>query len=64
MHTQCVQSAYVRVVYKSDRDIVEANDASYAESAAQLDAARQAFRRLNRALRADDFTVIVDLTHE
>lgn len=64
LHTQCVQSACVRVVYKEDRDIVEPNDASYAESAEQLDAARQAFRGLNRALRAAGFTVIVDFTDE
>ena len=64
LHTQCVQSAYVRVVYKEDRDIVESNDASYAESTEQLDAARQAFRRLNRALRAAGFTVVADFTDE
>ena len=64
LHTQCVQSAYVKVVYKEDRDIVESNDATYAESAEQLDAARQAFRRLNRALRAAGFTVVVDFTDE
>ena len=54
----------MRVVYKEDRDIVESNDASYADSAEQLDAARQAFRGLNRALRAAGFTVIVDFTDE
>ena len=64
LHAQCVQSAYVRVVYKEDRDIVEPNDATYPASTEQLDAARQAFRGLNRALRAAGFTVVVDFTDE
>ena len=33
-------------------------------STEQLDATRQAFRRLNRALRAAGFTVVVDFADE
>ena len=64
LHTQGVQSAYVRVIYKEDRDIVEPNDATFAASMEQLDTARQAFRHLNRALRAASFTVVVDFADE
>ena len=64
LHTQSVQSAYVRVIYKEDRDIVEPNDATFADSMAQLESARRAFRDLNRALRAASFTVVVDFTDE
>ena len=64
LHTQSVQSAYVRVIYKEGRDIVEPNDATFAASMAQLESARRAFRDLNRALRAASFTVVVDFTDE
>ena len=64
LHTQGVQSAYVRVIYKEDRDIVEPNDATFAASMEQLDTARQAFRHLNRALRAASLTVVVDFADE
>ena len=62
--TQCVQSAYVRVIYKEDRDIVEPNDATFATSMEQLESARRAFRDLNRALRAASFSVVIDFTDE
>ncbi len=64
LHTQSVQSAYVRVIYKEGRDIVEPNDATFAASMAQLESVRRAFRDLNRALRAASFTVVVDFTDE
>ena len=64
LHTQCVQSAYVRVIYKEDRDIVEPNDATFATSMEQLESARRAFRDLNRALRAASFSVVIDFTDE
>ena len=64
LHTQSVQSAYVRVIYKEDRDIVEPNAATFAASTEQLDTARRAFRHLNRALRAASFTAVVDFADE
>ena len=64
LHTQSVQSAYVRVIYKEGRDIVEPNAATFAASMAQLESVRRAFRDLNRALRAASFTVVVDFTDE
>lgn len=64
LHTLTVQSAYVRVIYKEDRDIVEPNDATFAASMEQLESARRAFRDLNRALRAAGFTVVVDFADE
>ena len=64
LHTQSVQSAYQRVIYKEDRDIVEPNDTTFTASMQQLEAARLAFRLLNRALRAASFSVVVDFTDE
>ena len=51
LHSQVVDSAYQRVIYKEDRDIVEDNELAYAESAEGLEQVRLAFRRLNRQLR-------------
>ena len=64
LHTQSVQSAYVRVIYKEDRDIVEPNDATFVASMEQLESARREFRRLNRALRAASFTAAVEFADE
>ena len=64
LHTQSVQSAYVRVIYKEDRDIVEPNEATFVASMEQLESARREFRRLNRALRAASFTVVVEFADE
>jgi len=64
LHTQSVQSAYVRVIYKEDRDIVEPNDATFAVSMERLESARRAFRDLNRALRAASFSVVVEFGDE
>ena len=64
LHTATVQSAYVRVIYKEDRDIVEPNDTTFTASMEQLESTRRAFRDLNRALRAAGFTVVVDFADE
>jgi len=60
LHAQLVASAWQRVIYKEDRDIVEENEVSYAECSERLEAARLAFRSLNRGLRAASFGVTVD----
>jgi hypothetical protein len=59
-----VNAAYQRVIYKEDRDIVEPNELSYAESVKALEAARRAFRELNRKIRAAAFEVTVDFLDE
>jgi len=60
LHTQLVDSAWQRVIYKEDRDIVEENELSYTECSERLETARLAFRSLNRGLRAASFEVSVD----
>jgi hypothetical protein len=64
LHTQVVSSAYQRVVYKEDRDIVEPNELSYAVCVRNLEEARLAFRELNRKLRAVSFEIVVDFRDE
>ena len=64
LHTQLVDSAWQRVIYKEDRDIVEESELSYAECSERLEAARLAFRSLNRGLRAASFEVPVDFRDE
>lgn len=64
LHTQVVDAAYRRVIYKEDRDIVEENELPYAECAAALEKARLDFRRLNRQIRAASFAVVVDFRDE
>jgi hypothetical protein len=64
LHTQVVNAAYQRVIYKEDRDIVEPNELSYADSVKALEAARVAFRELNRKIRAAAFAVGVDFLDE
>jgi hypothetical protein len=64
LHTQVVEAAYQRVIYKEDRDIVEEHERSYGECAAALEAARLAFRRLNRTIRAAAFAVEVAFQDE
>jgi len=64
LHTQLVEAAYQRVIYKEDRDIVEDNERSYAECATALEEARLSFRALNRAIRAAAFVVEVDFQDE
>lgn len=63
-HTQVVNSAYQRVIYKEDRDIVEPNELSYTECVKNLEEARLAFRELNRKIRAASFEVVVDFQEE
>jgi hypothetical protein len=64
LHSQLVDSAWQRVIYKEDRDIVEENDVSYAECSERLERARLAFRSLNRQLRAASFEVPVEFADE
>lgn len=64
LHSQVVTSAWQRVIYKEDRDIVEENEISYSDSVERLDRARLAFRDLNRKLRAASFEVTVDFHDE
>ena len=64
LHTQLVEAAYQRVIYKEDRDIVEENERSYGECAAALEEARLSFRALNRAIRAAAFEVGVAFQDE
>lgn len=64
LHAQSVASAWQRVIYKEDRDIVEAPEVGYGEVAGQLDEARVAFRSLNRKLRVASFEVTVDYRDE
>jgi hypothetical protein len=64
LHTQLVDSAWQRVIYKEDRDIVEENELSYPECSERLETARLAFRSLNRGLRAASFEVSVDFRDE
>jgi hypothetical protein len=64
LHTQVVKSAYQRVIYKEDRDIVEPTDVSYAQCVQALDATRMAFREVNRKIRAAAYAVCVAFRDE
>jgi len=64
LHSLVVESAWQRVIYKEDRDIVEENEASYTDCVERLDKARLDFRELNRKLRAATFEVSVDFRDE
>jgi hypothetical protein len=64
LHTQVLNAAYQRVIYKEDRDIVEPNELSYTKSVRALDSARVAFRELNRKIRAAAFAVHVAFLDE
>lgn len=64
LHSRVIDSSWQRVIYKEDRDIVEENEAPYGDSVERLDAARRAFRDLNRKLRAASFEVSVDFADE
>ena len=63
-HALVVRSAYQRVIYKEDRDIVEPNDLSYVACVQNLEEARESFRALNRRIRAATFEVVVDFRDE
>ncbi len=60
LHTQVVNSAYEKVIYKEGRDIVEENELSYTNSVNDLDYARLAFRELNRKLRKASFDTLIE----
>lgn len=60
LHTQVVDSAYQRIIYKEGRDIVEESELSYSECETELHEARLAFRELNRKLRLASFEAKVD----
>ena len=64
IHTQVVSSAYQRVIYKEDRDIVESSELPYVECVKNLEEARLAFRELNRKIRAASFEIVVDFQDE
>ena len=64
LHTQAVNSAYERVIYKEGRDIVEENELSYVECIDKLEEARLAFRELNRKLRNASFVTPVAFDDE
>lgn len=63
-HTQVVNSAYQRVIYKEGRDIVEESEVPYAESVKDLEESRLAFRDLNRKLRLASFEATVGYQDE
>ena len=64
LHTQVVNSAYQRVIYKEGRDIVEENELSYTASGNDLETDRLAFRELNRKLRKASFEIVVEFEDE
>lgn len=64
LHTQVVESAYERVIYKEGRDIVDASPVSYQQTVDALDLARQRFRELNRELRRASYQHEVDYRDE
>lgn len=64
LHSQLVDSAWQRVIYKEDRDIIEESELSYSECSQRLERARLAFRALNRQLRAASFEVSVGFEDE
>ena len=64
LHSQVVDSAFQRVIYKEDRDIVEPADVSFTAALKELEDARRAFRELNRKIRAASFSINVDFKDE
>ena len=64
LHTQVVKSAYQRIIYKEDRDIVEPSEFSHTDSVRALDRARVAFREVNRKIRAAAFEMSVAFMDE
>ncbi len=64
LHTLVTSSAYKRVIYKEDRDIIEPNQVSFQDSLKDLEEARLAFRQLNRKIRAASFSTNVDYLDE
>ncbi len=64
LHTQVVNSAYQRVIYKEGRDIVEESEVPFSECVKNLEEARLAFRELNRGLRRASLETVVDYQDE
>jgi len=64
LHSQVVNSASQRVIYKEGRDIVEKNELSYTECVNDLESARLAFRNLNRKLRKATFETLIKFEDE
>ena len=64
LSAQLAKAAYERVVYKEERDIVEAPEVAYTEVRRELDGKRRLFRALNRTLRAAAHAVAVDFRDE
>ena len=64
LHTQLINSAYQKVIYKEGRDIVEESEISHTECVENLEEARLAFRELNRKLRLASFEATVDFEDE
>ena len=64
LHSQVVDSAYEKVIYKEGRDIVEESEIPYVEACKNLEEARLAFRELNRKLRLASFEATVDFEDE
>lgn len=64
LHTQVVDAAYERVIYKEGRDIVQKSEVSYRDAVERLDRARVEFRQLNRQLRAATFETVVGFADE
>lgn len=64
LHTQVVNSAYQRVIYKEGRDILEESEIPYTECVLNLEKVRLAFRELNRKLRRASFEETVDFEDE
>jgi hypothetical protein len=64
LHTQVVDSAFEKVIYKEGRDIVEENELSYTSSVNDLDRARLAFRELNCILRKASFETRIEFADD
>ena len=64
LHTQVVDSAFEKVIYKEGRDIVEENELSYTSSVDDLDSARLAFRELNCILRKASFETRIEFADD
>lgn len=64
LHSQTVNAAYQKVIYKEDRDIIEKNEVSYEESVKNLNSARLDFRKINRAIRKASYKIQVDFIDE
>ena len=64
LHTQLVNSAYQKVIYKEQSDIVEESEIPYTECVENLEEARLAFRELNGKLRLASFEATVDFEDE